>query len=56
MHDYFIPQSERRRRKNDSDWAVDSTPAHEIEHLKKDIERHVEEDIFSSSEAKEANG
>lgn len=38
------------------EWAADSAAAHEIEQLTKEIERHVEEDIFSSSEAQAANG
>ena len=35
-------------------WAPGSNVAHEIEHLTKEIERHVEEDVFSGSEAKNA--
>lgn len=38
------------------EWAGDSHAAHEITNLTKEIERHVEEDVFSSSEAQAANG
>lgn len=38
------------------EWAGDSNAAREIEHLTKEIERHVEEDVFSGSEAKAAHG
>ena len=38
------------------EWAADSAAAREIEQLTKEIERYVEEDIFSSSEAEAANG
>jgi chromosome partitioning protein len=38
------------------EWAQESAAAHEIENLTKEIERHVQEDIFSGSEAKDANG
>jgi chromosome partitioning protein len=38
------------------EWAGDSNAAREIEHLTKEIERYVEEDIFSGSEAKAAHG
>lgn len=38
------------------EWAGDSLAAHEITNLTKEIERHVEEDVFSSSEAQAANG
>jgi len=36
------------------EWAPDSNAAHEIEHLTKEIERYVKEDVFSGSEAKTA--
>lgn len=36
------------------EWAPGSNAAHEIEHLTKEIERYVEEDVFSGSEAKNA--
>lgn len=36
------------------EWAGDSNAAHEIEHLTKEIERYVEEDIFSGSQAEAA--
>ena len=38
------------------EWAGDSNAAREIEHLTKEIERYVEEDVFSGSEAKAAHG
>lgn len=38
------------------EWAGDSNAAREIERLTKEIERYVEEDVFSSSEAKAAHG
>lgn len=38
------------------EWAPGSNAAHEIEHLTKEIERYVEEDVFSGSEAKAAHG
>ncbi|MAQ45121.1 ParA family partition ATPase [Tritonibacter mobilis] len=38
------------------EWADDSNAAREIEHLTKEIERYVEEDVFSGSEAKAAHG
>ena len=38
------------------EWAEESPAAHEITNLTKEIERHVEEDVFSSSETKAANG
>lgn len=38
------------------EWAGDSPAAHEIEQLTKEIERYVEEDVFSGSEAKTAHG
>jgi len=38
------------------EWAGESLAAHEITNLTKEIERHVEEDVFSSSEAQAANG
>lgn len=38
------------------EWAGDSNAAREIEHLTKEIERYVEEDIFSGSKAKAAHG
>lgn len=37
------------------EWAGDSNAAREIEHLTKEIERYVEEDVFSGSEAKAAH-
>ena len=36
------------------EWAGDSNAAREIEHLTKEIERYVEEDVFSGSEAEAA--
>ena len=36
------------------EWAGGSNAAHEIEQLTKEIERHVEEDLFSSSETEAA--
>jgi chromosome partitioning protein len=36
------------------EWAPGSNAAREIEHLTKEIERYVEEDVFSGSEAKNA--
>ena len=36
------------------EWAGESNAAREIEHLTKEIERYVEEDVFSGSEAKAA--
>jgi len=36
------------------EWAAGSNAAQEIEHLTKEIERYVEEDVFSGSEAKTA--
>ena len=38
------------------EWAGESNAAREIEHLTKEIERYVEEDVFSGSEAKAAHG
>ncbi|MEF9602433.1 AAA family ATPase [Paracoccus sp. PXZ] len=38
------------------EWAGDSNAAREIEYLTKEIERYVEEDVFSGSEAKAAHG
>jgi len=38
------------------EWAGDSNAAREIEHLTKEIERYVEEDVFSGPEAKAAHG
>lgn len=38
------------------EWAGDSNAAREIEHLTKEIDRYVEEDVFSGSEAKAAHG
>lgn len=38
------------------EWAGDSNAAREIKHLTKEIERYVEEDVFSGSEAKAAHG
>ncbi|KGM46618.1 ParA family partition ATPase [Pseudooceanicola atlanticus] len=38
------------------EWASESNAAREIEHLTKEIERYVEEDVFSGSEAKAAHG
>lgn len=38
------------------EWAGNSNAAREIEHLTKEIERYVEEDVFSGSEAKAAHG
>lgn len=38
------------------EWAGDSNAAREIEHLTKEVERYVEEDVFSGSEAKAAHG
>ncbi len=38
------------------EWAGDSNAAREIEHLTKEIERYVEEDVFSGSEANAAHG
>ena len=38
------------------EWAGDSNAAREIERLTKEIERYVEEDVFSGSEAKAAHG
>lgn len=38
------------------EWAGDSNAAREIEHLTKEIERDVEEDVFSGSEAEAAHG
>ena len=34
------------------EWAGDSNAAREIEHLTKEIERHVEEDVLSGPKAK----
>ena len=38
------------------EWAADSNAAREIEHLTKEIERYVEEDVFSGSKAKATHG
>lgn len=38
------------------EWASDSNAAREINELTKEIERHVEEDVFSGSEAEAAHG
>lgn len=38
------------------EWASDSNAAREIDELTKEIERHVEEDVFSGSEAEAAHG
>ena len=38
------------------EWAPDSAAAQEIDELTKEIERYVQEDVFSGTEAKTANG
>ncbi|MEQ6250934.1 ParA family partition ATPase [Sulfitobacter sp. HNIBRBA3233] len=38
------------------EWAGESNAARELEHLTKEIERYVEKDVFSGSEAKAAHG